>query len=72
MNVKHTPPENMKEKVLRFRVTDEEHEKFMKLAKSKGYNTFSDYVRDLIIKDNKSSTVKAAEPPFNSIGEEMI
>ena len=55
MNVKHTPPENMKEKVLRFRVTDEEHEKFMKLAKSKGYNTFSDYVRDLIIKDNKKT-----------------
>ena len=34
MNVKHLPPEEMKGKVLRFRVTDEEHKKFMKLAKS--------------------------------------
>ena len=70
MNVKHLPPEEMKGKVLRFRVTDEEHKKFMKLAKSKGYSTFSDYVRDLISKDNSPS--KENEPPFNSIGEEMI
>ena len=70
MNVKHLPPEEMKKKVLRFRVTDEEHERLMKQAKSKGYSTFSDYVRDLISKDNSPS--KGHEPPFNSIGEEMI
>ena len=61
MNVKHIPPEDMKKKVLRFRVTDEEHERLMKQAKSKGYNTFSDYIRDLINKDNTSNDNNAAE-----------
>ena len=55
MNVKHIPPEDMKKKVLRFRVTDEEHERLMKQAKNKGYNTFSDYIRDLINKDNNAA-----------------
>lgn len=61
MNVKHIPPEDMKKKVLRFRVTDEEHERLMQQAKSKGYNTFSDYIRDLINKDNTSNDNNAAE-----------
>ena len=61
MNVKHIPPEDMKKKVLRFRVTDEEHERLMQQAKSKGYNTFSDYIRDLINKDNTSNDKNAAE-----------
>ena len=61
MNVKHIPPEDMKKKVLRFRVTDEEHERLMKQAKNKGYNTFSDYIRDLINKDNTSNDNNAAE-----------
>lgn len=55
MNVKHIPPEDMKKKVLRFHVTDEEHERLMKQAKNKGYNTFSDYIRDLINKDNNAA-----------------
>ena len=70
MNVKHKKPSEMKEKVIRFRVTEEEHTRFMEQAKSKGFNTFSDYARDLISKDNSPS--KENEPPFNSIGEEMI
>ena len=68
MNVKHTPPEKMKEKFIRFRVTEAEHAAFMQQAKIKGYKTFSDYVRALLERDK----TKAVEPPFNYVGEEMI
>ena len=68
MNVEHTPPEKKKEKFIRFRVTEEERAAFMQQAKSKGYNTFSDYVRALLERDKTQSV----EPPFNYIGEEII
>ena len=68
MNVPHLQPEEMKDKFIRFRVTEQEHAAFMQQAKSKGYNTFSDYIRALLERD-KTQTV---EPPFNYVGEEMI
>lgn len=68
MNVKHTPQEKMKEKFIRFRVTEAEHAEYMRQAKMKGYKTFSDYVRALLERDKTQSV----EPPFNCIGEEMI
>ena len=68
MNVKHKKPSEMKEKVIRFRVTEEEHTRFMEQAKNKGYATVSDYLRDLLKKDKTQSV----DTPFNTIGEEMI
>lgn len=56
MNVKHKKPSEMKEKVIRFRVTEEEHTRFMEQAKIKGFNTFSDYARFLLDKDKKDRT----------------
>lgn len=55
MNVPHTPPEDMKVKCIRFRVTEEEHIELMKQAKIKGYKTFSDYIRALLNEDKKPS-----------------
>lgn len=54
MNVPHLSPEEMKDKFIRFRVTEQERAAFMQQAKSKGYNTFSDYVRDLLKKDKNN------------------
>ena len=68
MNVPHLQPEEMKDKFIRFRVTEEEHAEYMRQAKMKGYKTFSDYVRALLEKDK----TKSVEPPFNYVGEEMI
>ena len=55
MNVNHTPPDCMKDKCLRFRVTQKEHDKIMEQAFSKGYTSFSKYIRALIKKDIRSS-----------------
>lgn len=68
MNVKHKKTSEIKEKVIRFRVTDNEHAEIMQQAKNKGYDTVSDYLRDLLKKDKTQSV----DPPFNAIGEEMI
>lgn len=68
MNVPHLQPEEMKDKLIRFRVTEAEHAEYMRQAKMKGYKTFSDYVRALLEKDKTQSV----EPPFNYVGEEMI
>ena len=51
MNVNHIPPDYMKDKFLRFRVTQKEHDMIMEQAFSKGYKTFSEYIRVLIIND---------------------
>ena len=56
MNVNHTPPGCMKSTVLRFRVTQKEHDKIMEQAYNKGYTSFSKYIRALIKKDIRSST----------------
>lgn len=51
MNVKHTPPCDMKDRTLRFRVTQSEQAKIMKHVRCKGYSSFSEYARDLIFND---------------------
>ena len=51
MNVNHTPPCDMKDRILRFRVTQSEQNKIMKHVRCKGYSSFSEYVRDLIFSD---------------------
>ena len=55
MNVNHTPPGCMKSTVLRFRVTQKEHDKIMEQAYNKGYTSFSKYIRALIKKDIRTS-----------------
>jgi hypothetical protein len=37
-----------KDKIIRARVTEEEHEAFMQLAKKNGYNSASEFIRSLI------------------------
>lgn len=69
MNVPHTPPEKMKVKVLRVRVTEDEHKICVEKAKLRGFDTYSDYIRALIEQD---CTENKNEPPFNCIGEEII
>lgn len=61
-------PKEMKDHVIRFRCTEEEHAEYMQQANNKGFDTVSEYLRVLLERD-KSQTV---EPPFNCIGEEMI
>lgn len=61
-------PKEMKDHVIRFRVTESEHAAFTHQAKEKGFDTVSDYLRALIERDR----TEKVEPPFNCIGEEMI
>ena len=55
MNVNHIPPDYMKDKFLRFRVTQKEHDMIMEQARSRGYKTFSEYIRALIENDARTS-----------------
>lgn len=55
MNVKHTSQKDMREKVIRFRVTEKEHAEYMQQAKNKGFDTISNYLRALLNKDKKQS-----------------
>ena len=61
-------PEEMKNHVIRVRVTESEHAAFMHQAKEKGFDTISEYIRVLLERDK----TEKVEPPFNAIGEEMI
>ncbi len=45
---KKNPERINKDFVIRVRVTDCEHQKFIKRAKENGYKTVSDYIRSLI------------------------
>ena len=45
---KKNPDKINKDKLIRVRVTKEEHEKFTKKAEENGYKSVSDYVRTLI------------------------
>ena len=45
---KKNPERINKDLVIRVRVTDYEHKKFVKLAKENGYKTVSDFIRSLI------------------------
>lgn len=48
-------PDNIKNCLIRVRVTAEEHAQFIKLAHEKGYKTVSDFIRTLIKDDMKKS-----------------
>ena len=48
--------DDMKNKVLRFRVTQEEYDRFMQVAKIKGHSNLSHYIRELI--NQEKLTVK--------------
>ena len=48
---KKNPERINKDLVIRVRVTDYEHKKFVKLAKENGYKTVSDFIRSLIADD---------------------
>lgn len=44
-------PENKKSFMIRVRVTEEEHEEFVKRARENGYRSVSEYIRSLIADD---------------------
>ena len=49
------PDKINKDKLIRVRVTKEEHDIFMRKAAENGYRSVSDYVRTLIADDNKTN-----------------
>ena len=54
-------PDNVKKHFIRLRVTEEEHDMFMRKAEEMGYKTVSDFIRTLInddteVKDDKKKT----------------
>ena len=54
-------PDNVKKHFIRLRVTEKEHDMFVRKAIEKGYKTVSDYIRTLIdddteVKDDKNKT----------------
>lgn len=51
MNVAHLKPGEAKDTLLRFRVTKTEHSAIMEQAKKRGFDSFSDYIRELIKQD---------------------
>lgn len=56
---KKDPSRNNKEFMIRVRVTNEEHEKFIKRAKENGYRSVSEFIRSLIAteKPNQDKSV---------------
>lgn len=48
MNVTHLKPDEAKDTFLRFRVTKTEHSAIMEQARRRGFDSFSDYIRELI------------------------
>ena len=59
-NVKN-PDRVNKDKLIRVRVTQEEHDRFMKQAIEKGYKSLSDYIRTLISDVNKGDNDSVKE-----------
>ena len=57
MNVTHLKPCEAKDTVVRFRVTKTEHSAIMEQAKKRGFDSFSDYIRELIKQDMEHSKV---------------
>jgi len=47
-----------KEFMIRVRVTNEEHEKFVKLAKENGYRSVSEFIRSLIADEPEEAAGK--------------
>ena len=50
-----------KDKLIRVRVTQEEHDRFMKQANENGYKSLSDYIRTLISDVNKGDNDSVKE-----------
>jgi uncharacterized protein (DUF1778 family) len=46
-------PDKVKKHFIRLRVTEEEHDMFVKRAEEMGYKTVSDFIRTLIYEDMK-------------------
>jgi hypothetical protein len=59
---KKDPSRNNKEFMIRVRVTNEEHEKFIKRAKENGYRTVSEFIRSLIADEPEELTATKAIP----------
>ena len=59
-NVKN-PDRVNKDKLIRVRVTQEEHDRFMKQATENGYKSLSDYIRTLISDVNKGDNDSVKE-----------
>ncbi len=59
-NVKN-PERINKDKLIRVRVTQEEHDRFMKQATENGYKSLSDYIRTLISDVNKGDNDSVKE-----------
>lgn len=57
---KKDPSRNNKEFMIRVRVTNEEHEKFIKRAKENGYRTVSEFIRSLIADELEVPVAKNA------------
>lgn len=57
---KKDPSRNNKEFMIRVRVTNEEHEKFIKRAKENGYRTVSGFIRSLIADEPEVPAAKNA------------
>ncbi len=55
MNVEHTDPKDIKLCILRVRVTKDEHDNYMEQAARKGYKSFSEYLRSLLMNDKKTT-----------------
>ena len=54
-------PDNVKKHFIRLRVTEKEHDMFVRKAEEMGYKTVSDFIRTLInddteVKDDKKKT----------------
>lgn len=62
MNVTHLKPGEAKDTLLRFRVTKTEHSAIMEQARKRGFDSFSDYIRELIKQDmGHGETIAAGE-----------
>lgn len=48
-------PEKKKQFMIRVRVTDTEHEEFVKRAKENGYRSVSEFIRSLIADESKAA-----------------
>ena len=53
---KKNPDRVNKEFMIRVRVTNEEHEKFIRRAKENGYRTVSEFIRSLIDDEQETET----------------
>ena len=60
MNVIHLKTGEAKDTFLRFRVTKTEHSAIMEQARKRGFDSFSDYIRELIKQDMGHGKISAA------------